>query len=285
MGLLYSFATMNESEIYALISLLDDDDIEVREHVLEKILLLGEKILPYLQSFLKQHPTKEHLQKVARQIHLQYLAKQLKTWKNTESHDLLKGVWIANLYHQPDLSLEKLQKEIEQLFYEAWINFRLNLYPLDEVRILNESFFEKMGFRGNFLNFHAIDNSLLEKVLATRRGNPISLCILYMLIAQKLRLPIKGANIPNIFMLIYQTPRFQFYIDVFNGGTVLPQEEVKHYIINELKVPNYPEYYQPCSHVDIVRRVMKNMQISYEKNQESEKFSEIGSLITHLDIS
>ncbi|MCS6832295.1 MAG: transglutaminase-like domain-containing protein [Flammeovirgaceae bacterium] len=276
---------MNESEIYALISLLDDDDIEVREHVLEKILLLGEKILPYLQSFLKQHPTKEPLQKVARQIHLQYLAKQLKTWKNTESHDLLKGVWIANLYHQPDLSLEKLQKEIEQLFYEAWINFRLNLYPLDEVRILNESFFEKMGFRGNFLNFHAIDNSLLETVLTTRRGNPISLCILYMLIAQKLRLPIKGANIPNIFMLIYQTPRFQFYINVFNGGAILSQEEVKHYIINELKVPNYPEYYKPCSHVDIVRRVMKNMQISYEKNQESEKFSEIGSLITHLDIS
>lgn len=274
---------MNDSEIYALISLLDDDDTEVREHVRNKLRDLGEKVIPHLNNFLKKYPDKDPIKEFLNECQFLRLFTEMRKWKDNESDNLLKGIWLVNTYHQYDLSLEALQKEIEQLFYEVWVNFRLNLHPLDEVRILNNSFFNKMGFRGNFQNFHDIHNSLIENVLATRKGNPISLCIIYLLIAQKLRLPIKGVNAPNIFLLIYESPQIRFYIDVFNNGAILSQDELKHHIVNELNMPLEDKYYMPCRNRDIVRRVMENMKYAYKKMQEYRKSEWMNFLIRTFD--
>src|SRR3712207_7028807 len=43
-------------------------------------------------------------------------------------------------------------------------------------------------------NFHSPANSMLQRVLETRRGNPLTLCVIYLLVAQRLNLPIYGRS-------------------------------------------------------------------------------------------
>ena len=122
---------------------------------------------------------------------------------------------------------------------------------------------------------------MMNVVLQTKKGNPVSLCIVYALVAQKLKLPIYGVNLPNLFVLTYKKGETQFYINAFNRGLIFSKKEVDDYVAN-LKLTPKDQYYEPCTNVDIVVRVLRNLSIAHEKLGNSEKVEEIKSLIEIL---
>ena len=61
--------------------------------------------------------------------------------------------------------------------------------------------FHEWGFRGNQENYTDPRNSLLDQVLATRKGIPISLCIIYLLVAERLGLELESVGIPGHFLV------------------------------------------------------------------------------------
>ena len=115
--------------------------------------------------------------------------------------DLLTAMWLVATYQYPDLELEKLRQELEQIYYETWLEFKPDLYPIDQIKVVNSVLFNKLKFGANTKNFHSPGNSMINVVLETRKGNPITLCVIYMLVAQKLKLPVQGVNLPNLFIL------------------------------------------------------------------------------------
>ena len=119
---------------------------------------------------------------------------------------------------------------------------------------------------------------MLNQVFDLKKGNPISLCCLYMLVAQRMKLPIYGVNLPNLFILTYKQGRHQFYINVFNKGLVFSKQDIDNYLKN-LKLKPNEIFYQPCSNLDIVRRVLRNLIVSFEKSGQEEKEQEIRLLL------
>jgi regulator of sirC expression with transglutaminase-like and TPR domain len=105
-------------------------------------------------------------------------------WKEQGAKDILEGMWIIATYQYPDLSLLKLRQEIDQIYYDVWMEIREEMHPMDKVRILNSVIFGKYKFGANTKQFHAVSNSMINVVLESKKGNPISLCIIYLLIAQ-----------------------------------------------------------------------------------------------------
>jgi regulator of sirC expression with transglutaminase-like and TPR domain len=122
---------------------------------------------------------------------------------------------------------------------------------------------------------------MINVVLETRRGNPISLCVIYMLVAQKMKLPVYGVNLPNMFILTYKSEHNQFYINVFNKGVLLTKSDIDNYI-SSLKLEPSDVFYEPCSHIDIVRRVLRNLMVAFEKSSEVEKMEEIKILLNDI---
>ncbi|MES2796211.1 MAG: transglutaminase-like domain-containing protein, partial [Bacteroidota bacterium] len=226
---------MKEKEIKALISLLEDEDDEIQSHVKEKIKSLGGFVIPFLEkewenSGLSNPIFQKRIEELIHDLQFESVIDRLKIWVEGGSIDLLEGMWIITTYQYPDFSIEKLRSEIEQIFYEVWIEFKPNLHPTDQIRILNSVIFDKLKFGPNTKNFHSASNSMLNVVLESHKGNPISLCTIYMLIAQKLGLPIYGVNLPNLFVLTYKSEAVQFYINVFNRGLVFYKSDIDNYI-------------------------------------------------------
>jgi regulator of sirC expression with transglutaminase-like and TPR domain len=85
-------------------------------------------------------------------------------------------------------------------------------------------------------------------------------------------------NLPNLFILTYKEGRQQFYINVFNKGLVFTRQDIDQYLIN-LKLKPNDIFFEPCSHVDIIRRMLRNMMLAFEKAGEIEKESEIRDLL------
>lgn len=275
---------MNNKEIKALVSLLDDEDKEVLEHVEQKIISLGDAVIPFLETEWENNFNPAVQKKLEELIHtLQFdsLKTRLTAWKEGGGQDLLEGMWLVATYQYPDLMQEKLKKELEQIYYEAWLDFKSELHPFDQVKVLNNVLFNKLKFGANTKNFHSPGNCMINVVLDSKKGNPPLLCVIYMLVANKLKMPVYGVNLPNLFILTYKTNDLQFYINVFNKGLIFSRNDIDSYIA-QLNITPSDIFYQPCSNLDIVRRVFRNLIMSFEKTGDVDKVQEIKSLLQLL---
>jgi regulator of sirC expression with transglutaminase-like and TPR domain len=174
--------------------------------------------------------------------------------------------------------LETLKQELEQIYYEAWLEFKPDLYAYDQVKVLNGVLFNKLRFTANTKNFHSPGNSMINVVLETRKGNPISLCVIYMMVAQKLKLPVHGVNLPNLFVLTYKDNTNQFYINAFNKGLIFSRQDIENYI-HELRLTPQPSFFEPCSNLEIIRRVLRNLIMSFDKMGEHGKAEEVKEVL------
>jgi regulator of sirC expression with transglutaminase-like and TPR domain len=276
---------MKQSEIKALISLLDDEDYEVLNHVESKIRSMGDTVIPYLEDRWEESSLSPLMQKKLEDlIHdLQYNAffDRLLNWRKSGSEDLLEGMWAIATYQYPELSLEKLRQDVEQIYYEVWLEIRDGMHPMDQIKTLNSVIFGKLKFGANTKHFHSASNSMLNIVIDLKKGNPISLCVIYLLVAQKLNLPIWGVNLPNLFILTYKSGNMQFYINVFNRGLVFSRVDIDNYIA-QYNFPQNEIFYQPCNNLDIIRRVLRNLTLAFEKVGDDDKVKEIEKALQEM---
>ncbi len=275
---------MDEKDLTHLIALLDDTDPEVLQHVRQKIASYGVGAFPVLQKSIATATSrihKERIREILNTIHVEWVHGRLAEWFDQGGQDLLEGLWIINTYLYPEIGYAELRRSLEQLYYEIWLEFKYKMNPIEQVKLLNSIFFGSMRFSANNDDFHSPDNSMLHFVLEKRLGNPISLCVVYMMIAQKLKLPIYGVNLPNLFVLTYKTADFQFYINVYNKGLIFTKAEIESYILG-LKLPLLEKYFEPCTNVDILLRVMRNLLITFRKYEDDERAEQITSFLTEF---
>ncbi len=273
---------MNSTEIKALVSLLEDDDREVIDHVEQKIVSMGEVVIPFLESEWESNfnpAVQKRIEDILHVLQQLSLYNKLKDWKENDSENLLKGIWLIATYQYPDLDYKKIKKDLEKIYYDAWLNHKTYASPFDQIKNLNNIFYNKYSFISNTQNFHSPSNSMLNVVLESKRGNPITLCIIYMLVAQKLRMPVFGVNLPNLFVLTYKSPETQFYINVFNKGMIFSKGDIDNYI-SQLNVDPTPTFYDPCKNEDILQRVLRNLIMAFEKLGEVDKMNEIKKILS-----
>lgn len=276
---------LTNKEIKALISLLDDP--EVAPQIQERIQTLGESIIPFLEESWEETLDPQQQQRLEDLIHhLQFegLQQRLRVWRDSGGENLLEGMWLLNSFQYPDADFQSLNRAIEQLRFEVWTLLRPDMLPTEQVQVLNHVLFRTHKFAANTQNFHSPANSMLHRVLETRRGNPLTLCVIYLLVAQRLKLPVFGVNLPNLFVLTYrpETPLIEsFYINCYNRGLILTRTDIEHYIA-QLNLTSNDIFYEPCSHLDILRRALRNLQLSFEKLQEPAKAAEVAQLLAIL---
>lgn len=272
---------MDAKELKALVSLLEDD--ELRPQIEQKIYSMGNDVIPFLEEEWETSfdvSVQERIEGIVHTLQFNLLQERLREWKNSESDNLLKGMWLIATYQYPDLSLEKLTQDFEQLYYEIWPNFNPEAHPYDQVKTISGILFSKLRFKANTTHFHSPANSMINSVLESKRGNPIALSVIYMLIAKKLEMPVYGVNLPNFFILTYldEEKEIQFYINAFNRGLIFTKQDIDHYL-GQVNINPHPKFYTACDHLDIITRVLRNLIVSFEKLDEHHKADEIKQLL------
>lgn len=272
---------LNDRELKALVSLLDDQDDQIVNQIVDKIRSLGKEMIPFLEQEWESNFNPSVQRRIEELIHdLQYelLKDRIKDWYESKDQDLLTGLWLIATYQYPDLELEKIRQDLEQIYYDAWLEFKPDLYPYDQIKILNSVLFNKLKFGANTKNFHSPGNSMINVVLETHKGNPITLCVIYLLVAQKLKMPVYGVNLPNLFIVTYKEEKNQFYVNAFNKGLIFTRQDIENYI-HELRLTPQDSFFEPCSNLEIIRRVFRNLIMSFDKMGEHAKAEEVKELL------
>jgi regulator of sirC expression with transglutaminase-like and TPR domain len=113
--------------------------------------------------------------------------------------------------------------EVDQLQARLHRRWREEPDPLRSLALLNQFFFQDLGFAGNVNDYYDPDNSFIHSVLRTRRGIPISLAVLWLELAGSVGLRAHGVNFPGHFLVKVVTshaPGGQIVIDPFTGQTL-----------------------------------------------------------------
>ncbi|HJP64193.1 MAG TPA: transglutaminase-like domain-containing protein [Mucilaginibacter sp.] len=284
---------IDPKEIHSLIKLLDDPDKEIFEHIHNKLASYGGEVIEYLESAWEQafDPIQqERIAELVHEIQFRLLKEELKLWYQGGAFDLLQGVIAINKYQYPDLDEQKVINQIEAIKRDIWLQMIYDASPAEQVKLINHVFYNIHGFSGNTSNHQDPQNSYLSQVLETKKGNQISLAIIYSIIAQKLDIPVYGVNLPQHFILAYVDESMEtefeggilFYINAFSRGTIFGRRDVDMFLKN-LKLHAEKQFYEPCSNADIIRRILRNLISSYENLGSAEKVAELNELLGLLD--
>jgi regulator of sirC expression with transglutaminase-like and TPR domain len=284
---------INEAEIHSLIRLLDDPDREIYEHVHEKLMSYGPTAITYLETAWEQAFDPIQQERIADLVHeIQFglVKTDLELWQQSGAFDLLQGVLIINKYQYPDLDEQKIINQIEAIKRDIWMQMMFEGSPAEQVKLINHVLYNIYGFSGNTTNHQDPQNSYLNQVLETKKGNQISLAIIYSIVAQKLDIPIYGVNLPQHFILAYldETAKTEFesgilfYINAFNKGFIFGRRDVDQFL-KQLNLKLDKQFYEPCSNTDIVRRILRNLISAYENLGSTEKVQELNELLAVLN--
>ena len=283
----------DEREIKALISLTDEPDERIFEEIADKIFSYGANAVPFLEERWENSfdpATQQRILNIIHKIQYDTIINELGNWVKFGSHILYVGYMLITRFQYPEVKEEEIKSKLEEIKRDIWLELNDGLTALEKIKVINHIFYEVHGFSGNTANFHAPQNSYLNTLLETHKGNPLSLGLLYIIIAQQLHLPVFGVNLPEHFVLAYTNElaaeklsflddgEVLFYINPFRKGAVFSKKEIELFI-KQLKIEPQDIYFRPCTNLDIIIRLINNLMYAYEKLGLTTKINELKALM------
>jgi regulator of sirC expression with transglutaminase-like and TPR domain len=175
------------------------------------------------------------------------------------------ALYIAQVEY-PDLQIERYQTDLANMAQAVAQRLPADRYPLKIIQTINEYLYDELGFHGNELDYYNPCNSLLNDVIDRRTGIPITLAVIYLEIAKQIKFPMVGIGMPGHFLI---RPNFEgagIFVDVFNRGEILFVEDCRQKLmqIYQQDIPFLPpEILQPVTNLQILLRILNNLQATY----------------------
>ncbi|MCM8811616.1 MAG: transglutaminase-like domain-containing protein [Candidatus Omnitrophica bacterium] len=256
----------------ALLKLLADDDPNIVASARAKLLEYGEQAIAPLEAALKKEKDpalQKKIEQTIREIRLETVTQEWQGFSSLpdDKLDLEKGVFLLAKVSYPGMDAKGYGRRLDEIAHQVRSRIRPSSRLKTQLGILNDYLFKQQKFKGNWDDYFDPENSFLNRVMDRKLGIPISLSVLYLLIANRLKLPLKGVGIPGHFMLKYEGEGGEVYLDAFNEGRFLTRSECIQFIV-EAGYPYQPEFMKGVGDREILARMLRNLILIYIDRQD-----------------
>lgn len=273
-----------ESQIRALIRLLSDEDDRIVRTISGKLIDIGPSAVPLLQEAeIEQPEMAGRIASVLEEIHGGKLEDELTNLAalSDQSANLESGAFVFARHAYPALDVDHYRSQLDSMAQEVRARIGSRASGEETVTALNRYIFIEQGFKGNTKNYYEVENSYLNRVMDRRIGIPISLSVVYLLIGQRLGLPLFGIGMPGHFLVKYESDRYKIFIDCFNGGALLTEKNCARFL-TEAGYGFDEKYLQKSPVRAILSRMAKNLLAIYSKMNEPVKTARLSKFIDIL---
>lgn len=277
------------AELEALMNLLEDPDRQVQESVVDRLIQLGEPAVVSLEQRWEatlRTDLQEKIENVIKQIQQHVLVREMQAWRASGGKELLYGAYLVARFQYPDLEYDPLDRTVERIRKDIWLELNNRLTALEKVRVINYFLYDIYKFDKSLRKSHSPQLYLVNHVLDTKKGSPVVLGLIYAELARRLELPIYGVNLPRNFVLCYYDPDYPddpsgilFYINPYDNGTVLGKKELS-YFLKQQHIEERDIYFNPCSNVDIIERLVLNLQFAFDRSGHPDKADMLKNLLS-----
>jgi len=278
---------LNIKEVKALLNLLDDPDEVVFQNVKNKLNSYGKEIIPILEDtweISEDKKVQDRIEEIIHDIQFEKLYDDFNKWTE-EGSNIYEGYVLVTKYLYPDLDINLIVDILNSIKHDIWLEINENLTALEKIRVLNHVFFDVYKFRAVIQDTNNPNLYYINSVLSSKKGNNLSLSLIYLVLAQQLKLPIYGINLPDHFVLAYlndssirKFPELNeevlFYINVQNKGSIFSEREINYYL-KQMNLEPIQEYFLPCSNIIIIKILINELIKLYEGLEEPAKVKDL----------
>ncbi len=275
---------MNSNENFVnLLKLVDDQSREIQKIVRKQLLANAlELILNKRQykSDLRKNNRKQ-LDNLLTNYHLILVRSALERLLNTtlEDIDLEKTILVISFWSDPQVDCQRIQEELDRISQSIIATIPKTGHPLAFLDHISHYLFRELNIRGNTADYYNPENSYLHKLLETKKGIPITISILYILISRRLEFPVYGVPMPGHFILKFYDEEDEIFFDPFYEGKIYSRQMCFNYL-KRVDVDNAEQILNGCANYEIVVRVLKNLHLVYSSYQHDlQKIQQIESFL------
>lgn len=257
----------------ALIQLLGEEGARF-EIIRQRLVEIGSPALPALERCVGEGVPliSERADEIIESIRLETLDGEWQRYAEKESCSLEEGVFLLSRFAYPEMNPEIYRAEINRMAEVLRERIQPNAASPAVIRTLNHYLFEELQFSGNRENYYLPENSYINTVLETKKGIPISLSVVMLLLAERLNLPLHGIGMPGHFLVSWLDAQDEIYIDPFNKGRMLTRGEIESQPSEDDK-GLLGQYLRKVSTRQIIARMIRNLIHIYTQGGETEKGS------------
>ena len=279
------FEELSSAERDAILVLLEDEDPAVQDLLVERLVGFGPAVLDWLasESVGRNGVARRRVDLVKEQLgRRRHDDAFLDFCIRSESDiDLEEGMWRLALAEYPLVSIAGYRALIDS--FSEVLNERLHGVGGGKptLSVINRYLFDELEFVGNDGDYFDPENSFLNRVVDRRKGIPISLSVLFLLIAQRLSLPVQGIGMPGHFLCRYQSTRCEYYIDAFNRGRLFSKAACVRFL-DGTEFGYRIEYLEPVSTRAILLRSCQNLLQIYLRRGDQDRSCRIQRYVKAL---
>jgi regulator of sirC expression with transglutaminase-like and TPR domain len=282
----------DNKELTHLVKLLDDEDENIYASIRERFLSHGNNSSDFLKNYLDDENVliQKRASEIISTINFEHIENKFRLL-SIKNEVLEEGILYVAGYGYPNLNEGEYIRRLDDMALD--IEHELSkkntpakkLNSLETINVISNYLFYQKGFKGNTQNYYDVDNSYINKVMDRKLGIPISLSVIYILIARRLNIPIHGINIPGHFIIKFLSKQDEFFIDPFNNGVAISKSEAMNFINNigmsKEEFDKIP-YLHKASDKEIILRIMRNLIDIYKNEKENMKVEQLEKLMSCL---
>lgn len=266
----------------AIVRLLQDDDPLTVSLVKQQLVDKGLDAIPGLEDLLSidDEAVTRHVKDVLGEIDSRNAMEELSALcpKFPNTGDIESANWLLARAFLPGVDVKAYQKQLDQ-----WGRRMKNMIgglrrPEERVRMIANFLGDQLGFRGNLEDYYNIDNSLLPKVIDSRRGIPISLSLVYMIMGRRGGVEIEGVNFPGHFFVRYERVIF----DPFERGRIMSIADCEQ-ILARQKLTLERTYLDSAPPRIMFRRMLANTLYVFQNAGDEARAAKIAGWIRALE--
>jgi len=211
-------------ELKALISMLDEPNEDLFNHISSHIIRFGDEALPFLEdisaNFMNPFAA-ARAKTILREIENNKIRQSLKIWKSSKHKDINEARIIIENHFFPEYNYNDSIRKTELLVKQIWLELNENMGPLDKVRTACRIFINQQAFRF----FGELDNSfnkdLPNKFPDSQDIYFVSLWLYFLSVSQKLKFPVYGALKGNHYMGLWINEKGDDHISFLDEKKIL----------------------------------------------------------------
>lgn len=224
---------VSEKRIFeSLKTLVDDETPLVRDAVIKQLKSQPELGRLFLKDILEGSDPflAKHAQEINKTLGWADVVGDFIEFIRSQRYELETGWFLLDRTVYPNFQATSATLFMDELSDRVRELVAPPLNPRQTCLVINRVLFHEYGFRGAGKDFEHPENSFLHRVLDRRQGLPITLSVLYLLIARRIGLELEPIGLPGRFMVGCFSEDRPFYLDAWSGGKILELEQMENFL-------------------------------------------------------
>jgi len=212
----------------ALFSLLDDTSPPVRQALLSHLAQSGPAGLEFLKDVARgpNRVAAWHARWFLDELRFADPIAEFRGFIRSLNYELETGALLLSRTVSPNIDVAGCCRRLDELAARCRELMVEPSTARERCRVLNRVLFHEAGFHGNVEHYTDPLNSFIDQVLIRRTGIPISLCTLYLLVAQRVNLDLEPVGLPGHFLVGCYLDTTPFFVDAFEGGVFRTPDDI-----------------------------------------------------------